>query len=122
MQPTQQVGILAQLLGTLLAVSLTTGLICAEVAVVLCYAMLCHENHRWWWRSFAHTASAAAYAFAYAAVYARHHLHLRGSAALWLYHAYAGLAAVGLGLVAGTIGLLASYWFVLTIFASLKFD
>ena len=89
---------------------------------MLCYFSLCREDHRWWWRSFWSAASAGGYLFCYAALYAHYQLALRGGSALIIYHGYMGMASLGLGLMTGSVSFLAAYWFVLTIFGSLKFD
>ena len=110
------------LFGFLLPMILVMLVICAEVGIVLCYFMLCREDHRWWWRSFTNTASTGLYLYAYAAFYARRQLALRGGSALIIYYGYMGIASIGLGLITGAVGFLSSYWFVHTIFSSLKFD
>ena len=60
--------------GFLLLMVLMTLLVCAEVAVVMCYFQLCREDHRWWWRSFLNTAATGIYFFIYSIVYARSEL------------------------------------------------
>jgi len=101
---------------------LMTLLVCAEVAVVMCYFQLCRENHRWWWRSFHNTAATGLYFFVYAVIYAHSELKLSGGCARMIYYGYMGAASFGLCLMAGAVGFLAAHWFVHSIYASLKFD
>lgn len=94
----------------------------AEVGVVLTYFALCREDHHWWWRAFGCTASAGAYLLAYALLYARHGLHLSGTAAHVIYFGYSLLGAACLSLVTSAVAFLAALQFVYHLYASLKFD
>lgn len=105
----------------LLLMAVIMAVICAEVGVVLAYFQLCREDYRWWWRAFANTATTGLYFFCYALAYMSE-LHLSGGVARVLYLSYMGAAAVGLGLMTGTVGLFAAYWFVVTVYAAVKVD
>ena len=105
----------------LLLMAVIMAVICAEVGVVLAYFQLCREDYRWWWRAFANTATTGLYFFCYALAY-QSELQLSGGVARVLYLSYTGAAAVGLGLMTGTVGLLAAYWFVRAVFAAVKVD
>ncbi|KAL1521213.1 hypothetical protein AB1Y20_022763 [Prymnesium parvum] len=110
------------LFGFLLLMMLTTTLVCAEVGIGSCYFQLCREDYRWWWRSFNSTGFAGAYLFIYALLYARSELQLPTFTACVLYYGYMAAAAIAFYLVTGTVGFLASFAFVQTIYSSLKVD
>ena len=44
--------------------SVVMALVCAEVAVVMCYFQLCAEDYNWWWRAFLTSGSSAGYMLA----------------------------------------------------------
>ena len=92
-----------------------------QVGVVLCYFQLRREDYRWWWRAFGNTATTGVYFFCYALYYSSE-LHLSGGVSRVLYFGYMGAAALGLGLMCGTVGLGAAYVFVVNVYAAVKVD
>ena len=96
----------------------------AEVASLLTYYTLCAENHRWWWRAFLAPATTGLYVFGYAAYYYGAHLQEEAFDALQagLFFGYMLLVSLGVALVAGAAGFLASLKFLAYIFAQIKFD
>ena len=96
----------------------------AEVASLLTYYTLCAENHRWWWRAFLAPATTGLYVFGYAAYYYGAHLQDEAFDVLQagLFFGYMALVALGVALVAGAAGFLASLKFLAYIFAQIKFD
>ena len=84
----------------------------------------CAENHRWWWRAFLAPATTGLYVFGYAAYYYGAHLQEEAFDALQagLFFGYMLLVALGVALVAGAAGFLASLKFLAYIFAQIKFD
>ena len=91
---------------------------------LLTYYTLCAENHRWWWRAFLAPATTGLYVFGYAAYYYGAHLQEEAFDALQagLFFGYMLLVALGVALVAGAAGFLASLKFLAYIFAQIKFD
>ena len=85
---------------------------------------LCAENHRWWWRAFLAPATTGLYVFGYAAYYYGAHLQDEAFDVLQagLFFGYMALVALGVALVAGAAGFLASLKFLAYIFAQIKFD
>ena len=85
---------------------------------------LCAENHRWWWRAFLAPATTGLYVFGYAAYYYGAHLQDEAFDVLQagLFFGYMGLVALGVALVAGAAGFLASLKFLAYIFGQIKFD
>ena len=95
-----------------------------QVASLLTYYTLCAENHRWWWRAFLAPATTGLYVFGYAAYYYGAHLQEEAFDALQagLFFGYMLLVSLGVALVAGAAGFLASLKFLAYIFAQIKFD
>ena len=96
----------------------------AYVGFVITYYTLCAENHRWWWRAFLAPATTGLYVFGYAAYYYGAHLQDEAFDVLQagLFFGYMALVALGVALVAGAAGFLASLKFLAYIFAQIKFD
>ena len=110
--------------GFLFVVFLLTIVVCAEVSIVMTYIQLSHEDYRWWWRSFLGPATVGLYAFVYAVGYFLvYDMHMAGSfRSVVLYIGYNLIISVGLGLMAGTIGFLATFYFIFKIFGMVKLD
>merc|ERR1719159_1261351 len=53
------------LFGFLALVLIILIMTCAEISIALTYFQLTSEDYRWWWRSFAASASSAVYVFLY---------------------------------------------------------
>ena len=95
---------------------------CAEISVVLTYFQLCGEDYHWWWRSFLTSGSSALYLFIYCAFYFATKLDITKPVSAALYFGYMFLFSYAFFVVTGTIGFLASLWFVRAIYASVKID
>lgn len=107
--------------GFLLLVFIILIVTCAEITVLFNYFQLCNEDYHWWWRSFGTAGSTAIYVFLYSFVYFQQ-LEANSFTTYVLYFGYMGLASLGLFLMTGFIGVMASLWFNMTIFGSLKVD
>lgn len=109
--------------GFLLVVLILLILVCAEVAVVFTYLQLTMEDYRWWWRSFLASGSVALYAFLYSINYLLVDLvKMRGTLAFLLFISYSTLSCFAIFLAMGSVGFLASSYFVYYIFSSVKLD
>ncbi|XP_051120321.1 transmembrane 9 superfamily member 12-like [Andrographis paniculata] len=109
--------------GFLLIVFLLLVIVCIEVSVVLTYMHLCIEDWMWWWKAFFSSGSVAVYVFLYSIHYLVFDLRsLSGPLSATLYLGYSLLMAVAIMLSTGTIGLLASFYFVHYLFSSVKID
>merc|ERR1719231_725529 len=95
---------------------------CAEIAIVLCYFQLCNENYLWRWRAFLNTGSAGLFLFGYSFVYFSSTPEIMGVVSTMLYFGYMFVASMGFLLVTGTVGFVASWWFVLQIYGAVKVD
>merc|ERR1711988_1572600 len=110
--------------GFLFIVSLLTIIVCAEVAIVMTYIQLSNEDYRWWWRSFLGPGTVGLYAFVYAVGYFLvYDMHMVGSfRSVALYIGYNFIISLGLALIAGTVGFLATFYFIYRIFGVVKLD
>ncbi|KAL5984007.1 Transmembrane 9 superfamily member 11 [Asimina triloba] len=109
--------------GFLLVVLILLVLVCAEVSLVLTYMHLCAEDWQWWWKAFFSSGSVAIYIFLYSINYLVFDLrNLSGPVSAALYMGYSLLMVLAIMLATGTVGFLASFWFVQFLFASVKLD
>tara|TARA_B100000524_G_scaffold137816_1_gene68980 strand:+ start:1574 stop:3445 length:1872 start_codon:yes stop_codon:yes gene_type:complete len=108
--------------GFLALVLLILLITCGEMAIVLCYFQLCNENYLWQWRSFLNTGSAGLFLFGYSFVYFSSTLEIMGVVSTLLYFAYMFICSMIFSLVTGTVGFVASAWFVLQIYGAVKVD
>ncbi|XP_075492533.1 transmembrane 9 superfamily member 12-like [Primulina tabacum] len=109
--------------GFLLIVLLLLVIVCAEVSVVLTYMHLCVEDWTWWWKAFYSSGSVSLYVFLYSIKYLVFDLQsLSGPVSATLYLGYSLIMAIAILLATGTIGLLASFYFVHYLFSSVKID
>lgn len=109
--------------GFLLIVLLLLVIICAEVSVVLTYMHLCVEDWTWWWKAFCASGSVSLYVFLYSIKYLVFDLEsLSGPVSATLYLGYSLIMAIAIMLATGTVGLLASFYFVHFLFSSVKID
>lgn len=108
--------------GFLFIVFIILIITCAEITIVLCYFQLCHEDYHWWWRAFLTSGSSAIYLFLYSIVYFVTKLEIDAVVSTMLFFGYMFLISVGFFLLTGTIGFVSSYYFVETIYGSIKTD
>ena len=102
--------------GFLAIISSLLVVIIAEVTVIVTYNQLCAENHAWWWQSFFTGAGSAVWVFVYSVYYYMFKLHVSGFVSGLCFFSYCFLASVVYGILAGTIGFLASYAFARRIY------
>jgi len=95
---------------------------CAEIAIALTYFQLVSEDHKWWWRSFLSSATSAVYVFMYSILYFSSRLQIEKLVPTLLYFGYMGIISSIFFLLTGSIGTLASFFFVKTIYSSIKID
>jgi len=105
-----------------LQVILILVITCAEMAIVLCYFQLCNENYVWQWRSFLNTGSAGLFLFGYSFIYFSSTLEIMGVVSTMLYFCYMFITSMLFTLATGTVGFIASWWFVLQIYGAVKVD
>lgn len=112
------------LFGFLFLVMLILIFTCAEISIVLCYFKLVNENYHWWWQAVLSSGSSAFYLFGYSVVYFFSKLDIQWEqyTTVLLYFGYMGLATVTFFLMTGTVGFYACFWFVRTIYGSIKVE
>lgn len=93
---------------------------CAEITIVLTYFQLIAEDYRWWWRSVFTSGSSALYVFLYSIFYFATRLAITRAVSIVLFFAYSLMICFLFFLLSGTVGFLASFWFVNTIFKAVK--
>lgn len=109
-------------MGFLLGVFLILAATCAEVSIVMTYLQLCAENHRWWWSAFFNCASAGLYLFLYSLWFLSSRLELVGILPVIVYLTYMTMISLCFGLVAGSIGVISSFYFNSKIYGAVKVD
>merc|ERR1712007_278859 len=93
---------------------------CAEISIALTYFQLTSENYNWWWRSFLASGSSALYVFLYAILYFSSRLQIEKAVSTMLYFGYMFIMSVVFFLLTGSIGTIASFYFVKVIYSSIK--
>jgi len=110
------------LFGFLALVLLILLITCAEISIALTYFQLTAENYNWWWRSFLASGSSAVYVFLYSMMYFSSRLQIDKVVSTLLYFGYMAIMSLLFGLLTGSIGLISSFFFVRTIYGSIKVD
>lgn len=108
--------------GFLFIVFLILLVTCAEITIVLCYFQLCSEDYHWWWRAYLTSGSSALYLMLYATFYFFTKLEITKLVSGILYFGYMVIISYSFFVLTGTIGFYACFWFVRTIYASVKID
>eukprot|EP00002_Diphylleia_rotans_P003256 TRINITY_DN1221_c0_g4_i3.p1 TRINITY_DN1221_c0_g4~~TRINITY_DN1221_c0_g4_i3.p1 ORF type:complete len:241 (-),score=47.18 TRINITY_DN1221_c0_g4_i3:442-1164(-) len=108
--------------GFLFVVFLILILTCAEITIVMCYFQLCSEDYHWWWRSFLTSGASSLYMFLYSVFYFFNKLEIHSFVPALLFFSYTTIMCIGFFLLTGTVGFLASFWFVRKIYASVKVE
>lgn len=107
-------------LGHLLTAFTILTILCAQVAIVLCYWQLNRQDHCWWYKSFWNCASVGVYVFFDAILFLRIVLNLDGAFSVIIYLTHASILSVCFGLYCGAIGVLASLCFNRIIYGTIK--
>lgn len=110
------------LMGYLLAILVCLAITSSLLAIVTTYVRLCNEDHRWWWKSFADTASCGIWFFIYSAWYIFSRLQFKGLLPFVVYFTYMSMMAVAISLYCGSVGFISAMWFNKKIYNSVKLD
>uniref|UniRef100_A0A6U3B0H5 Transmembrane 9 superfamily member n=1 Tax=Lotharella globosa TaxID=91324 RepID=A0A6U3B0H5_9EUKA len=106
--------------GFLFIVFIILFITCAEITIVMCYFQLCHEDYHWWWRAFLTAGSSALYLFLYSIMYFCTKMEIVKPVSTMLFFGYMFLISLGFFLMTGTIGFVSTFYFVETIYGSIK--
>ncbi|XP_030527868.1 transmembrane 9 superfamily member 12-like isoform X2 [Rhodamnia argentea] len=105
--------------GTLCLCLLSLIILCAETSLIITYRNLQAEDWKWWWKSFCASGSASIFVFMYSIYYLVFDLKgLSGTPSVTVYVGYSLIAAIASLLSTGSIGFLASFYFVNALFSS----
>lgn len=110
------------LFGFLALVLVILIITCAEISIALTYFQLTSENYNWWWRSFLASGFSACYVFLYSILYFSSRLQIDKMVSTLLYFGYMSILSLLFFLLTGSIGLIASFFFVRVIYSSIKVD
>jgi len=108
--------------GFLAIVFIILILTCAEITIVMCYFQLCSEDYNWWWRAFLTSGASALYMFCYSVFYFFTKLQIKKLASVLLYFGYTTIMSFGFFVLTGSIGFYACFFFVKTIYSSIKLE
>lgn len=107
-------------LGQLLTAFAILTVLCAQVAIILCYWQLNRQDHHWWYKAFWNCASVGVYVFFDAMLFLTIELNLDGAFSVIIYLTHASMISVCFALYCGAIGVLASLWFNRIIYGTVK--
>lgn len=94
----------------------------AAVTILMTYFMLTSENYHWQWRSFFLSGSPSFYIFVHSIVIWMSKLSLGGFTSNVLYLGYSLLISLIFFILTGSIGFIATFFFVRRIYSSIKID
>jgi transmembrane 9 superfamily protein 2/4 len=95
---------------------------CAEITIVLCYFQLCSEDYHWWWRAYLTSGSSTLYLFLYATFYFFTKMEITNLVFGIMYFGYMTIISYAFFVLISTIGFYSCFWFLWTIYASLKIE
>merc|ERR1712232_1044045 len=95
---------------------------CSEISIALTYFQLTSEDYHWWWRSFFTSGASSVYVFFYSIIYFSSRLQIDKFVSALLYFGYMYMISILFFVLTGSIGLLASFFFVRAIYSSIKID
>ncbi|KAL4880617.1 hypothetical protein BJY04DRAFT_191109 [Aspergillus karnatakaensis] len=94
----------------------------AATTVLLVYFLLCAENYRWHWRAFGGAGMTGVYVFLNALLFWATRVSFGGLTGAVLYVGYSALIGFVVFILTGSIGFIASWYFVQRIYGSIKVD
>jgi len=110
------------LFGFLMLVIVILVITCAEISITLAYFQLTNEDYNWWWRSFFTSAASAVYIFGYSCLYFFTRMQIGHYVGALLYFGYMFVISYTFALITGSVGFTATFFFVRTIYGSIKID
>jgi len=110
------------LMGFLLAIAILIGVCSILSAIIMNYLRLTGEDHRWWWKSFADSASCGLWLFVYSIWNLLYRLELVGVLPYIVYLTYMAMISVTLGLYTGAISFMGTFYFNRIIYNAVQLD
>jgi transmembrane 9 superfamily protein 2/4 len=92
----------------------------AEISIMQTYLLICYEEYRWWWRCWLLGASTGFFAMLMLVNYFLLALKATQFTTIIVYGVFCAIFSISLSLISGSIALLASLTFNLTIFKNAK--
>ena len=92
----------------------------ALVTLLLIYFTLCNENYQWQWKSFFIGGGVSVYIFIHALLLSK--MSLGNLTSVVLYVGYSCIISLGVGIMCGAIGFIASMFLTLNIYRQLRVD
>ena len=85
---------------------------------------LCSEDYHWWWRAYLTSGASALYLFLYAGYYLVTRIHIAKAtvASAAIFFGYIAIISYGFFVLTGFTGFISCYFFVRTIYGSIKVD
>lgn len=94
----------------------------STVAILMVYFSLCAENYHWQWRSFVLSGASSIYIFLHSLIFLASKLSLGGFSSNMLYIGYSFLISLAFFITTGTVGYIATFFFIRRIYSSIKID
>jgi transmembrane 9 superfamily protein 2/4 len=113
------------LFGFMLLVLIILIVTCAQITIVMAYFQLCSEDYHWWWRAYFTSGASAFYLFGYAAYYLLTRVHVAKRmqvASYFIFFGYMTIFSYAFFVLTGFVGFISCFFFVRTIYASIKID
>jgi len=110
------------LMGYLLAITVLIGVCSMLSSIIMNYLRLTGEDHRWWWKSFADSASCGVWLFLYSIWYLCSRLQLVGILPYIVYLTYMAMISLTLGLYTGAVSFMGTFYFNRIIYNAVKLD
>lgn len=110
------------LMGYLLIITLLLGVTCCLLSIVMCYIRLCSEDHRWWWKAFADSATTGFWFFVYSVWFIIFRLNFKGLMPIIVYFSYMAMISIAVSLYCGAVGFTSTLWFTKRIYSTVKLD
>jgi transmembrane 9 superfamily protein 2/4 len=98
------------------------GVSCALLSTVMCYLRLTEQDHRWWWKAFAESASTGFWLFLYSIWYMLYVMNLSGFLTVMVYVTYMCIVSMAFALYCGAVGFLTTFYFTRKIYGAIKMD
>jgi len=94
----------------------------AEVSMTLTYYRLTSENYHWWWLAFFSGASSGLHLFLYSIFYFIYRLEINMFVSTVLYFGYMFILSLSFALMSGSVAVTSSFFFVRSMYGSIKVD
>ena len=94
----------------------------ALTSIIAVYAVVSNEDHVWWWRCFLSSAGAGIWLWLYSVAFFAFKININHTVGTILYFGYMFIASLCLGMLCGSVGLIAGFRFVRKLYGSVNVD